>query len=71
MKLLILTAALVPMISAAFLRGADSPAQKICGVYTNVIEFDSPPRATPPSTRGLPFSATNKRAIAARDGAAS
>jgi hypothetical protein len=72
MKLWIFTAALVTLISAALLRGADSPAVgKICGVYTNVIEFDSP-AARDAAIHAQPsfLSDKHKRALAGQDSAA-
>ena len=72
-SLWIFTAALIPLVSAAFLRGAVPPTTtpRVCGVYTNVIEFDSQP-ARDAAIHSQPsfLSDKHKRMIAGQDGAA-
>jgi len=71
MRSWILAWALIPVISGDLLRAADTPATKICGVYTNVIEFDSAAaRDAAIASQPSFLSDKHKRALAGQDSAA-
>jgi hypothetical protein len=70
MKSCTLVWALVAVISGGLLCAADASAQKICGVYTNVIEFDSPAtRDAAIASQPSFLSDKHKRTLASQDSA--